>query len=317
MVHKHWSTYIVHCKWSVLMDTVNYITIFLRITFLFSVVDLQTRHACRLLCIHRNCWSSWSFCRLCMPLHRTLYHTLLDGRANFVYFYWPLWRGSVIIYLCILWRFLVTWVHADVLTTPLMRKLCWYRGLDLPHLILWWFPRMFSGFALFPLRCQVVHLHQRYHRQVVTLHRWMWEQWLLRSVSWIYSYSLPLYLYRCVSSAWRYGIVFHKFFILATRLRGMCIRDAKFAPCVDLTITSSVSHFATSGTRNGFLLSSLLAAVNMTRSLLHWTRSTVHQVEYVKFLGFYCGRIVFDWVSILNPSSFVDFSVVSVVLEFL
>ena len=58
-----------------------------------------------------------------MPVHWMLYHTLLDGRANFVYFYWPLWRGSVIIYLCILWRFLVTWVHADVLTTPLLRKL--------------------------------------------------------------------------------------------------------------------------------------------------------------------------------------------------
>ena len=38
-----------------------------------------------------------------------LYYTLLDGRASFVYFYWPLWRGPVTIYLCILWRFLVTW----------------------------------------------------------------------------------------------------------------------------------------------------------------------------------------------------------------
>ena len=123
MIHKHWSTYIVHCKWSVLMDTVNYITIFLRITLLFSVVDLQTMYTCHLLCVYRNCQSSWSFCRLCMPLHRSLDHTLLDGRANFVYFYWSLWRGLVMIYLCILWRFLVTWVHADILTTPLMGKL--------------------------------------------------------------------------------------------------------------------------------------------------------------------------------------------------
>ena len=131
MVYKHWSPYIVHCKWSVLMDTVNYITIFLRITFLFSdslmctsvVVFLQTRHTCHLLFIHRNCWSSWSFSRLRMPLHGVLYHTLLDGRANFIYFYWPLLRGLVIIYICILCRFLITWVHANVLTTPLMRKL--------------------------------------------------------------------------------------------------------------------------------------------------------------------------------------------------
>ena len=34
---------------------------------------------------------------------------------------------------------------------------------------------------------------------------------------------------------------------------------------------------------NGFDLSSLLAAVNMTCSLLHWTHSTAHPVEYVKF----------------------------------
>ena len=130
VVHEHWSAYIVHCKWSVLMDTVNYITIFLRITFLFSVplmctavvVDLQTRHACRLLCIHRNCWSSWSSCSLCMSLYRTLYYALLNGRAYFVDFYWGLWRGSVIVYLIILWRFLVTWIHTNVLTTSLVRK---------------------------------------------------------------------------------------------------------------------------------------------------------------------------------------------------
>ena len=55
----------------------------------------------------------------------------------------------------------------------------------------------------------------------------------------------------------------------------------------------------------------------MTRSLLHGTHSTVHQVKYVKSLGFYCDRIVFDLMSILNPSSFVDFFVVWVVLGLL
>ena len=101
MVHKHWSTYIVHCKWSVLVDTIKYITILIWITLLFSVsfactsifIDLQTGYTRCLLCTHRNCGSSWSSCNLCVPLHRTLYHTLLNGRANFIYFYWRLWRG--------------------------------------------------------------------------------------------------------------------------------------------------------------------------------------------------------------------------------
>ena len=44
----------------------------------------------------------------------------------------------------------------------------------------------------------------------------------------------------------------HKFFILATRLRGMHILDAKFAPCVDLAVTSPVSHYTTSGTETVF-----------------------------------------------------------------
>ena len=131
MVYKHWPTYIIQCKWSAFVDTVKYVTLLVLVTFLFSVslactatfVDLQVGYTRCLLCTHRNCWSSWSFCSLCMSLYQMLYHTLLDGRANFIYFYWPLWRGSVIIYLCILRRFLVTWVHANVLTTPLMRKL--------------------------------------------------------------------------------------------------------------------------------------------------------------------------------------------------
>ena len=71
------------------------------------------------------------------------------------------------------------------------------------------------------------------------------------------------------SSAGRYWIVFDKFLVPTTSLRGMCVRDAKFAPCVNLTITSSVSLSPTSGTKSGCLLSSLLAVVSMTRSLLH------------------------------------------------
>ena len=117
----------LHRSLSVLMDTVKYVTILIWITFLFFTciaifIDLQIRYSRYLLCIHRNCWSSCSFtCSLCMSLHWTLYHTLLDGRSNFVHFYWCLWRGSVIVYLCILWRFLVTWIHANVLTTSLVR----------------------------------------------------------------------------------------------------------------------------------------------------------------------------------------------------
>ena len=86
-------------------------------------------------------------------------------------------------------------------------------------------------------------------RRVVTLHRWMWKQWLLRLLLWIYSCSMPLCLNWCVSSAGRYWIVFDKFLIPTTSLRGMCVRDAKFAPCVNLTITSSVSPFTRSGTK--------------------------------------------------------------------
>ena len=153
---------------------------------------------------------------------------------------------------------------------------------------------MFSGFALLHLRCQAVHCYPWYHRRVVALHRWMWKQRLLRSVSWIYSCSLPLCLYWCVSSARHYWIVFDKFLIPTTSLRGMCVRDAKFAPCVNLTITSSVSPFTTSGTKVVVFLLLYWQAVNMTRSLLHGTHSTVHQVECVKSLGFYCGQIVFD-----------------------
>ena len=131
MVHKHWPTYILQCKWFAFVHTVKYVTIFVLVTFSFSVsvactatfVDLQVGYTHCLLCTHRSCWFSLSSCSLCMSLHRTLYHTLLDGRANFIYFNWPLWRGSVIVYLCILWRSLVTWIHANVLTTPLMRKL--------------------------------------------------------------------------------------------------------------------------------------------------------------------------------------------------
>ena len=41
----------------------------------------------------------------------------------------------------------------------------------------------------------------------------------------------------------------HKFLVLATSLRGMCVHDAKFAPCVNLTIMSSVSPFTTSGAK--------------------------------------------------------------------
>ena len=129
MVHKHWSSYIVHCKWSVLMDTVNYVTIFLRIPFLLFIcaavsIDLQTRYTHFLLYIDRNCCSSCSFtCSLCVSLHWTLYHTLLDGRSNFVDFYCGLWRDSVIVNLCILWGFLVTWIRTNVLMTSLLRKL--------------------------------------------------------------------------------------------------------------------------------------------------------------------------------------------------
>ena len=156
------------------------------------------------------------------------------------------------------------WVHANVLTAPLMRELFRHQGPYLLNLVLWRFPRMFSGFALFVLHCQAVHCYLWYHRRIIAFHWWMWKQWLLKSFLWIYSCSLSLYLNWHVSSAWRYRIVFHKFFIFATSLRGVCIRDAKFAPCVDLRITSSVPHFTTSG----FLLSSSLAAVNMTRFLL-------------------------------------------------
>ena len=128
---------------------------------------------------------------------------------------------------------------------------------------------MFSGFALFPLRCQVVHLHLRYHGPVVMLHRWMWEQWLLRSFLWNYGCSLPLCLYWCVYSAGHYWIVFDKFLVPTTSLRGMCVRDAKFAPCVNLTIMSSVSPFTTSGTKAVVFFLLYWQLVNMTRSLLH------------------------------------------------
>ena len=162
VVHKHWSTYIVHCKWSVLMDTVNYVTILIWITFpLFACaavsIDLQARYTRCLLYIYRNCWSSCSFtCSLCVSLNWTLYHTLLDGRSNFVDFYWGLWRDSVMVNLCILWRFLVTWIHANILTAHLVRELFRHQGPYFLHLTLWRFPRIFSGFALFILRCQVV-----------------------------------------------------------------------------------------------------------------------------------------------------------------
>ena len=54
----------------------------------------------------------------------------------------------MIVNLCILWRFLVTWIHANVLTAHLVRELFRHQGPYLLHLILWRFPRMFSGFAL-------------------------------------------------------------------------------------------------------------------------------------------------------------------------
>ena len=136
-----------------------------------------------------------------MSLHRALYSALLNGRSNFIDFYWGLWRDSMMVNICILWRFLVTWIHANILTAHLMRELFPHQGLYLLHLVLWRFPRMFSGFARLLLQCQTVPCYLWYHRRFIALHRRMWKQWLLRSFFWIYSFSLPLYLYRCVSSA--------------------------------------------------------------------------------------------------------------------
>ena len=133
-----------------------------------------------------------------MSLYRTLYDTLLNGRAYFVYFYWRLRRGSVIVYLCILWRFLVTWIHANILTTPLMRKLFCHRSPYLLPLILWRFLRMFSEIALLPLWAQSVCCYVRYHCRVKMLHRRMWKQWSLIWFLCVYSYPVPLY--QCIFS---------------------------------------------------------------------------------------------------------------------